>query len=354
MIAMVAAVCACGMGCGCWLFVRIRTVPLLRGQACVPPFSVVIPARNEANNLPRLLLSMRESKAKAAEVIVVDDGSSDATASIARAHGARVIASQALPAGWTGKAWACWQGAAEATAGVLVFLDADAFFAREGLTRMVTWMGGDARVAVSVLPYHATEKWYEELSLFFNLMMAAGAGGFSASGQTKLFGQSLVIGRELYYTAGGHKGVRAHRLENLAMSPHVSAAGGTMRTAAGHGVLLMRMFPEGFGQLLESWKRSAAAGAGETQVGALLLSIAWLSGAMTAAVALCCGLGWMAVGMYLLYMAQVGWIARRLGTFRWLGALLYPVALVFYFGVFGWSIWARRFGGQVMWKGRQV
>ena len=354
MILIVAALCASGIGCGCWLFVRMRTVPLLRNQSSLPTFSVVIPARNEADNLPRLLLSMRESRAKPAEVVVVDDGSTDTTAAVARAHGVTVIVSQPLPEGWTGKAWACWQGAAEATAEVLVFLDADTFFAREGLTRMVAWSGGDPRVAVSALPYHATELWYEELSLFFNLMMAAGSGGFSASGEAKLFGQSLVIGRDLYYAAGGHSAVRANRLENLAMSPHISAAGGTLRTAVGRGVLLMRMFPEGFAQLLESWSRSAVVGAGETQVRTLLLSIAWLSGAMIAVVALCCGFGWSAVGMYLLYAVQIGWIARRLGAFRWLGVLLYPVPLLFYFGVFGWSVLSRRYGGQATWKGRQV
>ena len=43
---------------------------------------------------------------------------------IARRAGAKVLATEP-PAGWTGKAWACWQGASVATGEMLVFVDAD-------------------------------------------------------------------------------------------------------------------------------------------------------------------------------------------------------------------------------------
>jgi glycosyltransferase involved in cell wall biosynthesis len=51
------------------------------------PVSVLVPVKNEANNLPRCLASV----SWAAEVWVVDSQSIDATAPIAEAHGARVV-----------------------------------------------------------------------------------------------------------------------------------------------------------------------------------------------------------------------------------------------------------------------
>jgi glycosyltransferase involved in cell wall biosynthesis len=88
--------------------------------------SVVIPARDEEKNLPTLLRSLGRPKAGFCEWIVVDDGSQDRTAQIAQEHGATVIRALPLPKGWTGKAWACHQGALASQGKVLLFLDGSA------------------------------------------------------------------------------------------------------------------------------------------------------------------------------------------------------------------------------------
>ncbi len=51
---------------------------------------VFIPAYNEAENLPAVLESLHE-QLPAADVLVVDDGSTDRTAEVAREHGAEVL-----------------------------------------------------------------------------------------------------------------------------------------------------------------------------------------------------------------------------------------------------------------------
>ena len=71
-----------------------------------PSVSVIIPARNEAHNLPRLLASLTCQKQGPLEIIVVDDGSTDGTADVARVHGAKVVNPGSLPDGWRGKPWA--------------------------------------------------------------------------------------------------------------------------------------------------------------------------------------------------------------------------------------------------------
>lgn len=100
---------------GWWLLARVPRLsppprsgagPVGRGDGV----SVVIPARNEAENLPHLLGSLARQDLVPEQVIVVDDGSTDDTAAVARAHGALVVESATLPEGWTGKSWACMQG----------------------------------------------------------------------------------------------------------------------------------------------------------------------------------------------------------------------------------------------------
>ena len=57
--------------------------------------SIVIPALNEAENIPRVMWTIPRAALKEAgwdaEVIVVDNGSTDGTGEVAAAHGARVI-----------------------------------------------------------------------------------------------------------------------------------------------------------------------------------------------------------------------------------------------------------------------
>ena len=55
------------------------------------PVSAVVPARNAERTLADALASIRAQTVAVAEIVVVDDGSSDATAAIARAAGATVV-----------------------------------------------------------------------------------------------------------------------------------------------------------------------------------------------------------------------------------------------------------------------
>jgi hypothetical protein len=99
-----------------------------RGQAAPSPprFSLVIPAFNEEALLPRLLDSVDRARMlydggpESIEVIVADDGSTDATAGIARARGCRTVA-----AGARRIALARNAGARQARGTILAFVDAD-------------------------------------------------------------------------------------------------------------------------------------------------------------------------------------------------------------------------------------
>lgn len=103
-----------------------------------PVVAVLIPARNEAEALPGLFVRLdAESVPGLRDIIVVDNGSTDETATVAAAAGARVV-TEPRP----GYGIACQRGI-DALAGdavmpdVLVFLDADDYEAPAQIARLV-------------------------------------------------------------------------------------------------------------------------------------------------------------------------------------------------------------------------
>lgn len=358
---------------GFFLLPRLQRCARSAGSRPALAVSVVIPARNEEHNLPTLLRSLASQSVKPREVIVVNDASTDRTAEIATQHGAHVINTQPLPEGWRGKTWACHQGAQAAAGDLLLFLDADTWLEPEGLgktlgawqsafvvqpsgcpvaqdrlkpalqTAPVRSLGG----ALSIGPFHAVRRVYEDLSLFFNFNMIVGTV------PDGLFGQMLLVDRESYRRVGGHEAVKGRTLENFFLAQQFGTAGIPTRSMTGRGVLSFRMYPSGLRELIEGWTKGFAGGAGQTPRGVLLLVVAWMIGLMLAPISWAVtgdSVAWGAV--YLLCAAQVGWFSRKIGAFQWLTALLYPVPLVFFFAVFARS--AMRSGKQVTWKGRAI
>jgi len=303
--------------------------------------SVIIPARNEAANLPRLLGSIRALAVGPLEVIVVDDDSSDGTAEVAAAAGATVVRPQPLPEDWRGKTWACSQGVAAAKGRLLMFLDADCRFETDGLEAILDRYPGGA---FAVAPYHAVEKPYEELSAFFNLIMVA------STAPRGLFGQCLLVERSSYDLAGGYAAVKSDILENVNFGRHFRAAGVKTASMPGRGMLAFRMYPDGLKSLIDGWTKGFAAGAASTPRATLALISTWIGGLM---------LGifghsitpWVAL-VYLAFALQFAAMLRRIGNFSFWTALLYPLPLFFYLVVFVRSL--GKAGKAATWKGRKL
>jgi hypothetical protein len=359
-----------------WLLADLRTPP--RGTAAAPSsarVSVVVPARDEARTLPDLLASLAALDAPVREVVVVDDGSRDATAEVARSAGARVVPAGQPPAGWTGKAWACHVGADVTDGDLLLFLDADTVLAPDALAGLLELHAGSGGL-VSVQPYHRVVRPHEQLSAWFNVVAVMASAAFTGpraravrSRVPMAFGPCLLTSRSDLATAGGHAAVRSAILDDAALAAAYHRAGLPVVCATGGASVRMRSYPEGVGQLAAGWTKNIASGASTAWLPAALGTGLFVSvhhaiavGAMLTLLDATTGIGGTLVGghaavwvaAYVALAWQLRAVLRRLGSFRWWTWALTPVSLLAFDLLFARSAVLSGVRRSVTWRGRDV
>jgi len=333
-----------------------------RGSTERPPtVSVIIPARNEADSLPVLLTSLRNGDIVPGEIIVVVDQCDDGTREAAKQEGVTIIDSEPLPEGWVGKPWACYQGARLAKGDILIFLDADTRLEKGGLRDIVdTYLETDG--IVSIQPYHKTRRLYEQLSVFFNVIMMGAMGPFTVMGSRirpiGLFGPCVVTRKTHYFESGGHTVVKGDVVEDLALGESLKKQNLPIHCYGGQDTISFRMYPNGIRELVDGWSKGFATGASMARIPLLVATIAWIGSGISATV-FAIGAIWSMQSTailwwtlaYLAYAFQVRWMAFRVGTFKFYTALLFPVSLLFFVGIFFRSAFLIFIKRSVRWKG---
>ena len=225
--------------------------------------SVIVPARNEEACLGTCLQSVVAQPGVQFEVIVVDDGSSDRTAEIARSFaGVNLIQAGPLPAGWTGKNNAMAAGAKVAKGKWLLFTDADTFHKPGSLARAVTEAEEHGAALLSYSPEQEVHGLLEKAVMpviFAELAARFPPGKVSdpASPVAAANGQYLMISREAYDSLGGHTKIAGDLLEDVAMARLVKASGRKIFFRYGGDAVRTRMY-RSWEQMKEGWTKNLA------------------------------------------------------------------------------------------------
>lgn len=222
------------------------------GEDRLGEVSVLIPARDEAGRLPGTLPGVLAQRS--AEVLVLDDGSSDGTAQVARdlidgsGHpNARVLRGQDLPLGWTGKTWACHQLAGAAQGDTLVFLDADVTLERGAVAAVVAEKQRVGADVFSVFPRQDTGSLGEHLVVptiddVLLCLLAHPLLGLPIPSAATAHGACLVFDRDSYAGVGGFESVRGEIVDDVALARRTRALGMRLGLALGGDLVHVRMY----------------------------------------------------------------------------------------------------------------
>jgi hypothetical protein len=336
------------------------------------PVTVLVPARDEAHRIGPCLSGLLAQDHPALRVIVLDDGSSDATGDLVRtsvAHDPRFTVlhggPEHPPEGWLGKPWACHRLASVALEAdnppdVLVFLDADVVLEADAVRRIAGLMRGSGLDLASPYPRQVALTIAERLVqplLQWSWMTTLPLGVAEDSPRPSLTaanGQVLAITPAAYKRCGGHESVRHEVLEDIALARAVKATGGRATVTDGTDLATCRMYTDR-AELVDGYTKSlwAAFGSPLGSVGATaLLTFAYVLPPVAALGARSPATRGLGAAGYAAGVAGRVLVARRTGS-RVADAWSHPLAILALDALTGLSWW-RHERGQLSWKGRHV
>ncbi|GCF09342.1 glycosyl hydrolase [Dictyobacter arantiisoli] len=349
----------------------------------LPVVSIIMPARNEEQNIRRSVQSLLEQDYTRYEIIVVDDGSTDRTGVILeelqqrhpQGQRLRVLhLEDELPAGWAGKPHAIHCGVQEAKGEWFLFSDADTWHAPNALRSAIT----------QALEEHAdlfSLGSEQELPTFWDrvLMPMAFLGigmlypprlvNDPASPVAIANGQYILIRRAVYEQLGGYARpeMRATLLDDRDLAALVKSNHYRLRFVDSSGLLHVHMY-HGLSDIWRGWRKNSYLGnrGGIAFVLVQLFGLPMISivpfllpllakltrskrhaGGITAReVAVATGLEWVPLLTYRVWLNQQFHVP-------WYYALTHPLAGALFEGILGQSTWRVLTRRGVDWRGRQ-
>jgi glycosyltransferase involved in cell wall biosynthesis len=332
--------------------------------------SAIIPARNEEESIARAVKSIA-AQPEIAEIIVVDDQSTDRTAAIlaelaARIPKLKILHTRALPEGWVGKNYAVTLAADVAQGDWLLFTDADTCHMPGSTRRALADAVDHNAVLVAYSPEQELGSFWERVLIPFVYCRLSAKYSFARVNNPKLpdaaaNGQFLMVLRDVYQKVGGHAAIASEVLEDVALARRVKQAGYQIYFTAPIGIIRTRMY-RNFSALWEGWTKNLYALMGGTPARMFSEFAKVFPAVEIIVLSSCWALLSRAYQPSLMLLAALLLLASSLRCARFAAQLyrnLYPISYIKYYvpGMCLYSAaliasWWKNTRGSVQWKGR--
>ncbi len=326
--------------------------------------TILVPARDEAEIIEACVRALRGQGVVVAEVIAIDDRSSDGTGAIlARLcdegeAGAplRVLDGRGPGPGECGKPAALRDALARVAPETewLLFVDADVVLAPGAVDGLLAAARGQGAALVSVFPALELRGFLEGW-----IMPSVGAVIAAAYPARKVAdpsspiafanGQLILVSRAAYQAAGGHGAVVHEILEDVRLAERVKRSGARLLLADGRAIARTRMYASA-GELIEGWSKNLYLLLGGRPLPALLWMVLTTLMASLGWIALLLdGLPWGALAFAGVTGVQM--LLRARGGTPAIWAVIAPLGALVVDALVVRSAWLRA-RGRVRWKGR--
>jgi hopene-associated glycosyltransferase HpnB len=205
--------------------------------------TVLIPARNEAALIGRTLSALADQGADL-QVILVDDQSSDGTASLARstlAVGLQVFKGAPLPSGWTGKLWALEQGLRDTHTELILLLDADIELSPRMIGTLKRKLLDEQLDLVSIMAQLRMKTFWEKLLApafiyFFKLLYPFSVGNNPRSRLGVAAGGCILVRSNALKRTGAFFSIRSEIIDDCSLASSIKKSGGRTWVGLSHSV----------------------------------------------------------------------------------------------------------------------
>lgn len=217
-----------------------------------PEVAVLIPARNEAGTIGRVVAALRAQDYPGRfTVTVVDDRSTDGTGAIAASAGAQVVTGGARPPGWSGKLNALRQGLEALAPGThthILLTDADIAHEPDSLRRLVQRAEAGDLALVSLMArlrcQSRAERWLIPAFVFFFMMLYPFRWSNDPRARTAAAaGGCVLLRRRDFEAVGGLAPIHDRIIDDCALAALVKGPGRATWIGLTERVVSLRPYP---------------------------------------------------------------------------------------------------------------
>ncbi|MDQ6626306.1 MAG: glycosyltransferase [Verrucomicrobiota bacterium] len=321
--------------------------------------SILIPARDEELNIAAAIQCALANPN--AEVIVLDDSSSDRTFEIVSDLAAdksrlRILRGGVLPEGWIGKNFACTQLAAAASHPFLLFVDADVRLAADATARLAAGVQETAADLISGVPRQVVGTFSEILLVPLIQFLLLGFLPLRRMRQSTQpayatgCGQLIMVKRDAYERSGGHAAMRARIHDGLALPNQFRLAGFRTDLIDATDLAPCRMYRHN----AEVWRgltKNAHEGLGAPSR-IVPITVLLVAGQVLPFALLATGSAWSLVAAILALLPRV--LSMRRFQQPLASVILHPFAIAALVAIQWYALFRYLLGKPASWKGRSL